>query len=268
MYVDRKSIPTAVNIEKRLQISRRSIDCSILHNHAFYEIEIVLSGSGVCNLNGQQLDMGRGFLYVNSPLDFHAFTANPGDTIELINFTFSESVIRLPEFVQFTESALQKHFILSEGELQKLICLSDCMMDEPYDVQKPCFESMLKIILRNFPTSHTEHGGPISAAIEYIQEHFQETITIEDMARLTNLSVPYFSKRFKQKTGMNYKTYCSSVKIAHAMKLFASSDLNATEVCFRSGFNSYSVFARTFKQQTAMTPKEYVASVSARQRHF
>ena len=269
MYTSHKHLPTAVNIEKELQVSKRSIQTSILHDHAFYEIELVVSGKGVCNLNGQQLDMTRGFLCVNSPLDFHSITAHEDSCIDLINFTFNDSTMPSPEFAQFTKSALQKHLVLSEDELQKVIQLSTLIIEEPvravpYDIRKTCFEAIAKIILRNAPRSQPEQLGPICSVINYIQEHFTENLSIEDMAQLANFSVPYFSKCFKEKTGTNYKTYCSSVRIAYAMKLFATSTLNATEVCYRSGFNTYSVFARTFKQQTGMTPKAYVDAIVAR----
>ena len=208
MYATHRTLPTARNIEKRLQVSKRSIQNSILHDHAFCEIELVVSGKGTCNINGQHVEMTRGFLCVNSPLDFHSITAEDGNTIELINFTFSDSIVTLSEFSRFTKSALQKYVVLEENELQKIVQLSELIITETTDVGALCFEAILKIILRNFPQSHPKTNGPIDSVIRHIQEHFTENLSIQEMAQRANFSVPYFSKYFKEKTGMNYKTYC------------------------------------------------------------
>jgi AraC-like DNA-binding protein len=91
---------------------------------------------------------------------------------------------------------------------------------------------------------------------QYIQEHFAEPITVQELADIANLSVPAFCRYFKKMTSQTLTNFLQEYRISHA-RLLLLQDLPITEVSFASGFNNLSHFNRTFRRLTGQTPSAY-----------
>lgn len=92
---------------------------------------------------------------------------------------------------------------------------------------------------------------------DYVMNHFQGKVSLEDAADLANLSVSAFSRFFKSRMNRSFSDFLTEVRIAHACKLLHDTDLNVSEVAFSSGFHTLSNFNRLFRQRTQKTPLEY-----------
>ncbi|MCB2406348.1 AraC family transcriptional regulator [Hymenobacter lucidus] len=91
---------------------------------------------------------------------------------------------------------------------------------------------------------------------QYIQEHFAEPITVQELADIANLSVPAFCRYFKKMTSQTLTNFLQEYRISHA-RLLLLQDLPITEVSYASGFNNLSHFNRTFRRLTGQTPSAY-----------
>ncbi len=91
----------------------------------------------------------------------------------------------------------------------------------------------------------------------FVAENYQNTISVEDAARVCNMSYSYFSRMFKATTRQNFSEYLASVRITHAEMLLTTSDLNITEIAQETGFSTSSYFIKQFKHYKNMTPKEF-----------
>lgn len=96
----------------------------------------------------------------------------------------------------------------------------------------------------------------ISNAISYIQEHYQEDITREDVAGAVYLESTYFSKYFKNKTGNTFHSYLFNFRMNKAIE-FLRSGVSVTEVFSMVGYSDLTYFNKKFKQFTGCTPGEY-----------
>lgn len=93
--------------------------------------------------------------------------------------------------------------------------------------------------------------------LDYIDSHFMEELSLEEIADATGFSKFHFSRLFKQYTGFTFCDYLCHRRIKEAEELLSQPDLSVTEVALRSGFPSISTFNRLFKQQKSCTPSEY-----------
>ncbi|NFO90844.1 response regulator [Clostridium botulinum] len=98
---------------------------------------------------------------------------------------------------------------------------------------------------------------PIKAAIEYIQNNFDEKVSLEQMASICNLSPCYFSKVFKKAVGVNFVSYVNDTKINKAKELLENTDIPVLNVALDLGFDDCGYFIRVFKKSQGVTPKKY-----------
>ena len=100
-----------------------------------------------------------------------------------------------------------------------------------------------------------------SSLLGYIDLHYAENLTLEDMASYAGFSKFHFSRLFKQYTKDTFSDYLNRRRIRAAEELLAAPppDTSITEIAMRCGFASISTFNRLFKQIKNCTPGEFRA---------
>ena len=94
-------------------------------------------------------------------------------------------------------------------------------------------------------------------ALTYLNEHFTESLTLDDLAAHLNISKYHLSRSFPERIGCGLNTYINSLRADYAAMLLASTKISVTQVGFDSGFESSSTFFRTFKELYGASPKQY-----------
>ncbi len=106
-----------------------------------------------------------------------------------------------------------------------------------------------------------KNGGKdeiISGVIKYINENYFRNIGLEDIANEFNISVFYFTKRFKANMGYTFVEYLTYIRIENAKKLLIEDpDIEIKEVCELVGYNDPKYFCKAFKKMTGLTPTEF-----------
>lgn len=92
---------------------------------------------------------------------------------------------------------------------------------------------------------------------DYIKQHCNEEITLDDISEMSGFSKYHFSRLFKEYAGTSYYRYLNQKRIEFAEQLLLDPEINITEAAVRSGFNSISAFIRMFKQLKGCTPTEF-----------
>ncbi len=98
----------------------------------------------------------------------------------------------------------------------------------------------------------------VKATKEYLENHYSEDISLDDIAAQVNISPQYFSKLIKKTTGFNFIDWLSMLRVKKAKELLTNSNLTVKEVCFMVGYKDPNYFSRIFKKRNGMTPSEYV----------
>lgn len=97
----------------------------------------------------------------------------------------------------------------------------------------------------------------ISMTELYINEHYKDTITLNEIADYIGLSKNYFAKYFKLKKQKTFMQYLNEVRLANTIIDMENSDVNETVAALRNGFPSIKSFINTFKRVYHCTPTEY-----------
>ena len=91
----------------------------------------------------------------------------------------------------------------------------------------------------------------------YINDHFQEEIRLEQLSEMVDMNNTAFSRFFKQRTGKSLSEYIISIRLGHAARLLLETNLSISETSYACGFNNLSNFNRLFKKYKNCTPKEF-----------
>lgn len=102
------------------------------------------------------------------------------------------------------------------------------------------------------------HGDPrILNAQNYIEAHYTEPISIEQVAAQAHMSKRNFIRRFKSATGNTPIEYIQRVKIEAAKKALENTGGDVNSVMYDAGYNDLKSFRKVFRQVTGMTPQDY-----------
>jgi AraC-type DNA-binding domain-containing proteins len=101
------------------------------------------------------------------------------------------------------------------------------------------------------------YSKPVRQVIEYITGHYSEKITLDKLARHTNLSTYYLSNMIKKETGLMLADHINRIRIEQSKKLLRDTDMSILEIAQEVGYNYQNHFASIFRRQTGFTPTEY-----------
>lgn len=110
----------------------------------------------------------------------------------------------------------------------------------------------------NINISQNHH---IKKAIEYIDEHISDPITLSDLASILHLSREYTANIFKKETGMTVSTFINNRKLALACDMLRSGDTSLTEISKSLGYENYGYFSRIFKKKFGISPMRYIQHI-------
>jgi DNA-binding LacI/PurR family transcriptional regulator/signal transduction histidine kinase/AraC-like DNA-binding protein len=94
-------------------------------------------------------------------------------------------------------------------------------------------------------------------SIAYIQEHYDEPLSRENVARYVGVSAGYFSRSFHKEAGISFQEYLNRYRIHRARTLLAEGRINVTDVAFSVGFQNVSYFCQVFRQVVGVSPRVY-----------
>ncbi|MBB5438930.1 AraC-like DNA-binding protein [Pedobacter sp. AK017] len=136
--------------------------------------------------------------------------------------------------------------------LQKLILLIEVLQElsQATEYSLLC-EQGFSCELNNF------HNERINTVYKYIDAHYQEKISLSDVAAQVYMSPEYFSRFFSKVMKKSFFEFLNEYKISKACKLLIDTDKQIGEICYDSGFESIPFFYRQFKKFKNCQPKQY-----------
>lgn len=93
--------------------------------------------------------------------------------------------------------------------------------------------------------------------LQFIQKHYIEDISMQDVAEAMNYSNAYFCKLFKQGFSKSFTTYLTEYRIEKAKGLLKDITVNVKEISDKVGYKDSNYFAKVFKRVVGVTPSEY-----------
>jgi transcriptional regulator GlxA family with amidase domain len=91
----------------------------------------------------------------------------------------------------------------------------------------------------------------------YLQAHYAEPVSREELAAHVGLSDDYLTSCFHRELGITPVAYLNRYRVEQARKLLRATDKSITEIALEVGFSGSSYFSRVFHRETGMSPAEY-----------
>lgn len=98
---------------------------------------------------------------------------------------------------------------------------------------------------------------PVRQAKIFLEQHYMENITLEQVACLIGFNSSYFSVMFKKECGVGFQDYLTALRIDKAKEMLLQTDDSISEICYRVGYNDVKYFSKTFKKATNLRPSEF-----------
>lgn len=248
-----------------------------LHWHAELEIVVIKKGTGLISVDFEKRTVSSGDIVFIRPGQLHSIEQNGARKMEY------ENIILKPELLISGEADLcARQFItpLMKGELRCVTFLtpavpgypeiSDCISridhlcekrPDGYQLAVKGFLFQLIFLLLSHrqkkstsPALQTKSLEKIKTILKYVEEHYADHITIDDMAAITFYSKSHFMKFFKAHMGTGFIEYLNDYRLTIAERLLRTSDATVLEIAEKSGFDNLSYFNRMFKRKYGQSP--------------
>lgn len=244
-----------------------------LHMHNEFELLTVFDGKTVFHLNGKDYVLTKGdIIFINSRIA-HSTSIYKDASTFFIQFSPD---IHSGDNTPYTGKYLFR-FVNHENDAavfkagtplneEILRCMKNVFdehinMEQSYDAFiKADVYKILALLYRNNIIKNPENVfsmrfiSKILPALEYIDCHYQEDISLKDLCRIMSLNESYFCRLFKQATNTSFVQYLNFVRVCKAERMLISGDKSISEIAYDTGFSSVSYFNRTFKKYKFCAP--------------
>lgn len=147
---------------------------------------------------------------------------------------------------------------INYGFLSRKDYLSEVQNCSTFDELRSWWLNKMTDITRHMANrKKAQSQNMVTKAISYMEEHYKKDISLDEVAREVNINPYYFSKRFKEETGVNFIDYLTSIRIKKAKELLEDPALSIKEICTLSGYSDPNYFSRIFKKVENVTPSDY-----------
>lgn len=249
------------------------------HKHDFIEMVYTVRGKIIHKINDKEYPVSRGDMLIINYGETHSmeiFKDSVSVNIlmkpeyiskSLENHENAFALLNLPEFESFKKLLDEnKRKVTFKGdERNRTEAIIDDIIKEQ-DKQNPGFELFIRsqfnvLLITLFRKMSLEldcsFDGVSEKLIHYIGTHCHEKLTLSGIAGMCSYNVSYFSRIFKEYTGVTFTEYLKNVRIRKALHLIESTNLKITDIIFEVGYADKTKFFRDFKFYTGKTPLEY-----------
>ena len=257
-----------------------------MHWHSYGEILLVGPGeTNIYKVNQTRYDLVEGDFVLIWPMEMHEVVDADRESALVIQFSnaFMNSLFDLQRIMHFYHN-LHVLCINSHPRLVNELRVIAEKMKETFFSDKMDRELRCCMLLMEFMLTLDEHRGEFSEELNdedktsysddvmrrmiMVTDYIKNNLTADDlsqgtMAEMAGVSKDYFSRIFKNVTGMNYSKWLNTIRLEKATSLLSQEGMTLTEVAMLSGFQSIPSFNRVFRDEKGMAPGEYRALFSS-----
>lgn len=236
------------------------------HFHNFYEIFYLLSGQCHYLLRDSVYRLTKGDFVFIQPGELHHSLYKEGESCEICLITFKKehllinSGLTQQSFMGSVPALYQEAF---DGLLSRMLSEHAKIDEYSGPFISTYLQEVLLTLMRHSVLAEQDPGllnardAEILLATKYIYNNFKKHLTLEEVSAVASLSPTYFSKKFKQTTGMGFKEYLNYVRLKYARTALLTTDSSITDIALEYGFNDSNYFKDLFKKVYGKSPREF-----------
>lgn len=263
--IDSSEMIDVVLDDSHIDAAKNRPHLEVEHTHEFFELEYIVSGSGIQIINGVEIPVRRGDALFFDIGDTHGYYA-------IENFLVVNCIF-YPEF--WDKELKDKVLGISKCKTTKLnniINLSGSGMIEFEEIigkiekelrrKQPeyktavngYFKLLFVMLMRAGLFKKNKKDARLSAIMEYVSVHWR-TATLSGVAQRFGYNSSYLSTMFKQVTGLGFTEYVNQRRIREAVLLLENTSKTVDNIIREVGFEDKKHFYTLFRQQMGVTPR-------------
>lgn len=249
-----------------------------LHRHDFTEIHYVAEGQGFHYIGDERIAVQRGDLFIipiGTPHVYRPPSQAAKDELIVYNCIFDPAILVglqsgcvLPsDAAALADRANRPFRFYKDHRLEVRKCMEE--LHREYGLQQPGFQSMIyglltrllilihRLELESTGAASRSTMGRLTVVFEYLEEHYQERITLQQLADLLPVSASYLQRMLKEATGQTFTEYLQNLRINKCGELLLNTRLSVNEIAARSGYRDMKFFHQLFRKKTGQSPNQY-----------
>ena len=236
------------------------------HFHEYYVVGFIEKGQRFLSCKNKEYTIEQGDLLLFNPRDNHTCEQIDGKTLDYRCINIQPEIMSKAVF-EITGKEYLPYFtsqVVFHSELVSLLHeLHQIIMEEERDFRKEeIFFFLLEQLIEEYteqavPAGNAEQSTEARAICEFLEKHYMENITFDDLCKLTGLSKYYLLRSFTKQKGISPYSFLETIRIDKAKKMLEQGTL-PIDVAFQTGFSDQSHFSNFFKKFIGLTPKQYM----------
>ena len=239
-----------------------------MHAHTNHlEIQYISGGKAHIRISGHSYNVQKGDVVIYNAGILHDERANPD-----CGMSFYNCGIKNFQLSYLPNGHLLAHDvkpILHAGNMANNIqsifqILFEQISKKKKDSSSVCYyllNALLTILINQLPQEKLTQRNKFDVSFQecksFIDEHFTENISVEELSKIANMSISGFSHHFKKNFGLSPIQYLIHLKIGFAQKLLITTDKSITEISMILGYDNISYFNNQFKKFVGTSPQNY-----------
>ncbi len=244
------------------------------HFHSAFEVILPATGFVHYEVEKRKYDIQAGEVLIIPPGLEHSLSMDASSSRHLFLFE-PETIFAMADIKMLSKGFQQVFYLCDESRPHQQIRDLLSRAVEVYQEQElmwntTCFSLMLQVFVTLGQTylsgmmparqkTVTGSSEIVTGMMTYINNHFQEDLTLEMAAEAAGFSKFYFSRFFKAQTGYTFHDFLCQKRLQVAMDLLINTRKSMGEVAGESGFGSVATFNRLFREHKNCTPTQYRA---------
>ncbi|GLX70413.1 helix-turn-helix transcriptional regulator [Paenibacillus glycanilyticus] len=224
------------------------------HSHECYELVYYFGGSGETRIGSKFYTFGGDMLAVIAPRTEHDERHDSEGDVLFIGFHSDQDILgHINTIIKDQENSGIKPLILR--------------MNEEFSGKKQGYSEMLNLMigelvilisrLTESRKSEQLQDNPLQYVRNYMEEHFRQKITVEELAVMSGYSYDRFRHLFKEEYGVPPLQYLFNKRMNYAKLMLYETNDQISQIAHSCGFSSEVQFCSMFKRETGMTAKAF-----------
>lgn len=245
----------------------------VVHFHNCFEVVLYVQSNNKIYIQEHSYELNTHDLILIPPRAIHTIQYDPASTYARYVFYFTDaaiaSALQQEDAAQKLRSVQNCKLELTLDEFSRLVSLFKTLTlhyskqtdSSPVLSKAYCQVILCEIyeIFRKRPLERKDNLRTtlVENILHYINAHYQEQVTLEEMEKFFYLSKFYLSRIFSEEMNTSIVEYLQFKRITEAQRLLQDTDLPILDICLECGFNNLQHFYRTFKKISLITPKQF-----------
>lgn len=242
------------------------------HCHDFVELIFVLDGNGTATVDGETFPIQKGDILIYNAGLMHSESSSEDAPLELQFLAWDK--------LQITD--LPKNWILppsygylfATGEMYPIFQQYFHILLQEFeekahlyaDIAQNISRTLLMYLFRLIDQTASNasllgKNRTLTQLLDYIEQHFREPLSLEQISKACFCNVYYLSHIFTQEQGMSIGKYILNRRMDEAKRLLRDTQMPINEIGIAVGLPDASYFCRIFRKATGTTPLKYRKSV-------